>query len=140
MMEGAILHTESDKDLALILQLAKKLGISARKLSEDEIEDYGLSIAISEGKTGEYIDTETFLSELRDGDQDRYILPERHQANQGQISSTKNCQHCRQCSKSKDSRGNPELKEDSGYSINVSYQNWLSSTVMCTKDRKIVYK
>ena len=70
-MEGAILHTESDKDLALILQLAKKLGISARKLSKDEIEDYGLSIAISEGKTGEYIDTETFLSELRDGDQDR---------------------------------------------------------------------
>jgi hypothetical protein len=69
-MEGAILHTESDKDLALILQLAKKLGISARKLSKDEIEDYGLSIAISEGKTGEYIDTETFLSELRDGDQD----------------------------------------------------------------------
>ena len=69
-MEGAILHTESDKDLALILQLATKLGISARKLSKDEIEDFGLSIAISEGKTGEYIDTETFLSELRDGDQD----------------------------------------------------------------------
>lgn len=69
-MEGAILHTESDKDLALILQLAKKLGISARKLSKEEIEDYGLSIAISEGKTGEYIDTETFLSELQDGDQD----------------------------------------------------------------------
>ena len=45
-------------------------GISARKLSKDEIEDYGLSIAISEGKTGEYIDTVTFLSELRDGDQD----------------------------------------------------------------------
>ena len=69
-MEGAILHTESDKDLALILQLAKKLGISARKLTKGEIEDYGLSIAISKGKTGEYIDTETFLSELRDGDQD----------------------------------------------------------------------
>ena len=69
-MEGAILHTESDKDLALILQLAKKLGISARKLSKDEIEDYGLSIAISEGKTGEYIDTEKYLRELRDGDQD----------------------------------------------------------------------
>ena len=69
-MEGAILHTESDKDLSLILKLAKKLGISARKLSKDEIEDYGLSIAISEGKTGEYIDPETFMSELRDGDQD----------------------------------------------------------------------
>ena len=69
-MEGAILHTDSDKDLSLILQLAKKLGISTRKLSKDEIEDYGLSIAISEGKTGEYIDTDTFLTELRDGDQD----------------------------------------------------------------------
>ena len=69
-MEGAILHTESDKDLSLILQLAKKLGISARKLSQEEIEDYGLSIAISEGKTGEYVDTDPFLRELRDGDQD----------------------------------------------------------------------
>ena len=37
-------------------KLAKKLGISARKLSKEEIEDYGLSIAISEGKTGEYIE------------------------------------------------------------------------------------
>ena len=69
-MEGAILHTNSDKDLSLILQLAKKLGITVRKLSKDEMEDYGLSIAISEGKTGEYVDTETFLRELRDGDQD----------------------------------------------------------------------
>jgi len=69
-MEGAILHTESYKDLSLILQLAKKLGISARKLSQEEIEDYGLSIAISEGKTGEYVDTDAFLRELRDGDQD----------------------------------------------------------------------
>ena len=69
-MEGAILHTDSDKDLSLILQLAKKLGISVRKLSRDEIEDYGLSIAISEGKSGEYVDTETYLRELRDGDKD----------------------------------------------------------------------
>ncbi len=68
-MEGAILHTDSDKDLSLILQLAKKLGISARKLSRDEMEDYGLSIAITEGRTGEYVDTETFLRELRNGDQ-----------------------------------------------------------------------
>ena len=69
-MEGAILHTDSDNDLSLILQLAKKLGITARKLTQDEIEDYGLSIAISEGKTGNYVNTDTFLKELRDGDQD----------------------------------------------------------------------
>ena len=65
-MEGAIVHTESDKDLNLILQLAKKLGISAKKLSKEEIEDWGLSQAISEGKTGEYVNTDSFLEELRD--------------------------------------------------------------------------
>jgi hypothetical protein len=69
-MEGAILQTDSSKDLELILQLAKKLGISAKKLSKDEIEEYGLSIAITEGKTGEYVDTEIFLKELRNGGKD----------------------------------------------------------------------
>ena len=69
-MEGAILQTESIQDLNLILQLAKKLGISVRKLSKDEIEDYGLSLAISEGKTSEYIDTDEFLKELRNGSKD----------------------------------------------------------------------
>ena len=69
-MEGAILHTESDTDLSLILQLAKKMGISARKLSKDEIEDFGLSIAIAKGKTGEYVDSETYLTKLRNGNKD----------------------------------------------------------------------
>jgi hypothetical protein len=62
-MEGAILHTGSRKDLDLIIQLARKRGISIKKLSKDEIEDYGLSIAITEGKTGEYVDTEKYLKE-----------------------------------------------------------------------------
>lgn len=69
-MKSAILHTDSNQDLNLILQLAKKLGISARKLSDDEIEDFGLSIAISEGKSGEYVDTEDFLKELQHGSKD----------------------------------------------------------------------
>ena len=69
-MEGVILHTDSNKDLDLIIQLAKKLGISARKLSQEEIEDYGLSIAINDGRTGEYVDTKTYLKELRNGCED----------------------------------------------------------------------
>jgi hypothetical protein len=66
-MESVILHSKSDKDLSLILQLAKKLGISARKLSRDEIEDFGLSLAIKEGETEEYVDPESYLNELHDG-------------------------------------------------------------------------
>lgn len=69
-MESAILQANSGNDLKLILQLAKKLGISAKKLSEDEAMDLGLSIAISEGKTGEYVDTDEFLKELRNGSKD----------------------------------------------------------------------
>ena len=69
-MTGVILHTDSSKDLELIIQLAKKLGISTKKLTKEEIEDYGLSIAIDEGRTGEYIDTEIFMKELRNAGKD----------------------------------------------------------------------
>jgi hypothetical protein len=69
-MAGVILHTDSSKDLELIIQLAKKLGISTKKLTKEEIEDYGLSIAINEGKTGEYVDTEIFIKGLRGGSKD----------------------------------------------------------------------
>ncbi|HNQ69602.1 MAG TPA: hypothetical protein PKN32_14585 [Bacteroidales bacterium] len=69
-MTGVILHTDSSKDLELIIQLAKKLGISTKRLTKEEIEDYGLSVAINEGRTGEYIDTEIFIKELRGGSKD----------------------------------------------------------------------
>ena len=69
-MEGAILHTDSKQDLNLILELARKLGISAKKLTVQELEDMGLSIAISEGRTGEFVDTEDFIKKLRDEGRD----------------------------------------------------------------------
>jgi hypothetical protein len=69
-METAILQTKSGTDLKLILQLAKKLGISAKKLSEDEMLDLGLSIAITHGRTGEFTDTDEFLKALQDGSKD----------------------------------------------------------------------
>jgi hypothetical protein len=49
--------------------LAKKLGISARILSKDEFEDFGLSNAIRQGDSGEYVDTDDYLKELRNGNQ-----------------------------------------------------------------------
>jgi len=69
-MTGVILHTESSKDLEIIVQLAKKLGISTKKLTKEEIEDYGLSVAINKGRTGVYVDTEIFIKELRGGSKD----------------------------------------------------------------------
>lgn len=65
-MESAILSTKSQKDLNLILKLAEKIGISTRMLTQEEMEDYGLSNAIDTGKTGEYINIDSFISELQD--------------------------------------------------------------------------
>jgi len=65
-MEGIILSTNSPEDIKLILQLAKKMGMFSRKLTKTEVEDYALSQAIVEGNTGEYIDTESFLTQLQD--------------------------------------------------------------------------
>ena len=52
--------------MKLILQLAKKPGISAKRLTTEDLEDLGLSTAISEGKTGSYVNTDDFLKELSD--------------------------------------------------------------------------
>ena len=59
-MESVILSSDSQKDLNLILQIAKKIGISIKKLSKEEIEEIGLSIAIKKGRTGEYIERNTY--------------------------------------------------------------------------------
>ncbi len=64
-MTTVLLSSESDSDLSLLIELAKKLGISIKKLSKEEVEDIGLSFAIKKGRTGEFIDTDSFLKEIR---------------------------------------------------------------------------
>lgn len=49
-METVILSSTSQQNMNLILQLAKKPGISIKKLSKDEIEEIGLSMAIKKGR------------------------------------------------------------------------------------------
>jgi len=64
-MNTVILHSKSKNDLELLLEIAKKFGIKAKVLTESEIEDVGLGNAIKECKTGEFIDTESYLKTLR---------------------------------------------------------------------------
>lgn len=64
-MEVAILNSKSKSNLNLLLAIAKKLGVNTKRLSNEEIEDIGLSKAIKEGRTSEYIDTELFIEKLR---------------------------------------------------------------------------
>ncbi|HOT15705.1 MAG TPA: hypothetical protein PK252_13180 [Bacteroidales bacterium] len=64
-METAILNGDSKSDMKLLLELAKKLGIKARIMSESEIEDMGLVDAIKQGMTNEYVDNNEFLKKIR---------------------------------------------------------------------------
>lgn len=64
-MQTIVLQSESKSELKLLADLAKKLGIKVKFLSNEDKEDIGLLNAINIGKTGEYIDSTTFLKKLR---------------------------------------------------------------------------
>jgi len=63
-MNTAIIKSESDKDLKLLLKLAKKLNIKGKLLSKEEEEELGLIKAINSGRTNEYLDIESFLNNI----------------------------------------------------------------------------
>lgn len=64
-MKTAILSSESDANLNLLLELANKLGIKTRVLSQEDAEDLTMVYSIKAGKTGEYVDTQDFIKSLR---------------------------------------------------------------------------
>jgi hypothetical protein len=52
-MQTAIINSESKTDFKLLLELAKKLDVRTRILSDEEIEDIGMANAIRVGKSSE---------------------------------------------------------------------------------------
>ncbi len=67
---NVIFSGTSETDLGLLMELAKKLGIKTQVLDQEAIEDIGLGFAMKEGRTGEYVDSETFLHTLKNGNTD----------------------------------------------------------------------
>jgi hypothetical protein len=63
-MQTVVLNGKSKTDLKLLTDLAKKIGISVKYLTEKEKEDIGLIHAITTGRTRQYINTETFIKKL----------------------------------------------------------------------------
>lgn len=64
-MQTVILNSESKTDLKLLIDLAKKIGVHSRVLSESEIEEIGLVNSIRIGRTNKYVDTSYFIQKLR---------------------------------------------------------------------------
>jgi hypothetical protein len=60
-----ILNGESAVDIKLIAEIAKKMGLKAKILSEVEKEDVCMLNAIKKGRTKQYIDNDSFVLHLR---------------------------------------------------------------------------
>jgi len=63
-MNTVILKAKSKENLNLLVLLAKKLGIEVSILTEEAAEDVGLAAAIEQGKTGQFVDVESFMIQL----------------------------------------------------------------------------
>ena len=64
-MQTLVLESKSSVDIKLIAEIAKKMGIKAKILTDEEKEDIGMLNAIMKGKTGQYIDNEDFVKMLK---------------------------------------------------------------------------
>ena len=64
-MQTLVLNGESAGDIKLIAEIAKKMGLKAKILSESEKEDLSMLNAIKKGSTKKYVDTENFIQNLR---------------------------------------------------------------------------
>ena len=55
IMNGIIISTDDKEEIKLFVQLAKRLGIKSKVLSEEEMLDLGLLNAMKEGKKSGYV-------------------------------------------------------------------------------------
>ena len=54
-MNGIIISTDNKEEIKLFAQLAKRLGIKSKVLSEEEMLDLGLLNAMKEGRKSGYV-------------------------------------------------------------------------------------
>jgi hypothetical protein len=64
-MKTAILTSDSNKNLKILIELAERLGIKAKMLTEEQLEDIGLIKAIKQGRTGSFVDPDKFIAGLK---------------------------------------------------------------------------
>ena len=65
-MKTLVISSNNEKELILLQYLAKKMGMKANVLSEDEKEELGLINAMLEGKKGDYVNESEVLKALEE--------------------------------------------------------------------------
>ena len=63
-MASIIITTKTNDDIRFLKQMAAKIGLSSRVLSDEEREDAGLLIAMKQGRTNEYVSREKVMKRL----------------------------------------------------------------------------
>jgi hypothetical protein len=64
-MNGLIITTTNKADLKLFTELANRIGIKAKPLTDDELLDLGLLKAMEEGKTTKFVSKDKIMSKLK---------------------------------------------------------------------------
>jgi hypothetical protein len=64
-MKAILVKSKNQTEMKFISDLLKKLGVSARVLDEEEIEDYGMSSLMKEVDRNKKVDRETVMRKLK---------------------------------------------------------------------------
>ena len=64
-MAAIIIKSNSEDNLRLLIELAKKLGEDVTKLSEEQLEDISLGNLMKKVRTGKNVSKETVMRQLR---------------------------------------------------------------------------
>jgi len=63
-LDALIIKSENCSDLKLISDLVKKMGLEYKSLSEEDIEDFGLTIFMKQGDRTSTVSRETVMRKL----------------------------------------------------------------------------
>ncbi|MFY8188420.1 MAG: hypothetical protein ACOVLC_10730 [Flavobacterium sp.] len=63
-METIMLQGKTKAEMKIFIALAKRMGIKAKFLNADEMEEIALANAMEKGRTGKFIDKDQFLKNL----------------------------------------------------------------------------
>ncbi|MGF1670176.1 MAG: hypothetical protein ACFCU6_06990 [Balneolaceae bacterium] len=63
-MDALIIKSRNSSDLKLIKELVKKMGLESKSLSEEEIEDLGLTILMKQADRTKIVSRESVMKKL----------------------------------------------------------------------------
>ena len=64
-MKALLIKPKNDTETKFISDLLKKLGISARLMNEEEVEDYGMSLLMKDVDRTKKVSRETVMKKLK---------------------------------------------------------------------------